>query len=115
LHFNLIIALVIIALLVVPAMGGDEVRSRKLFYEDTIDDEIAHCLQKVSLLSSRSTHLRMKGHREVSMALFLETHRNQLVDNMIELKLEPKTYKVERFLNDRFSCTCYSTWTAKGR
>ena len=34
----------------------------------------------------------------------------QLVDGMMAAKLEPKDYKVERYLNDRFSCTCYAQW-----
>jgi hypothetical protein len=47
------------------------------------------------------------------MAMFLETHRERLVNDMMAVNLEPKGYKVERFLNDRFGCTCYATWAAK--
>jgi hypothetical protein len=52
----------------------------------------------------------VKGHREASMAMFLETHRDQLVESMMDQDVKPKAYKVERFLNDRFRCTCYATW-----
>lgn len=107
------IVLMVIAFWVLPAMGGSEASTKRLFYEDAIDGEIAQSRQMASLLTSRSANLRKKGHREASMAMFLETHRNQLVDDMIKLDLEPKGYKVERFLNDRFSCTCYATWAAK--
>jgi hypothetical protein len=55
----------------------------------------------------------MKGHREASMAMYLETHRDELVTDMMRLNLEPKTYKVERYLNDRFSCSCYADWATK--
>jgi hypothetical protein len=105
--------LVVIALLVVPAMGGDEATTERLVYENAIDEEIAQSRQMTSLLTSRSENLRMKGHREASKAMFLEAHRDRLVDDMVALNLEPKDYKVERFLNERFSCTCYAAWAAK--
>lgn len=109
-----VIALMVVVLLVAPAMGGGgEAQIERLVYENAIDDEIAQSRQMASLLTSRSANLRKKGHREASKAIFLEMHRNELVDDMMAKKLEPKTYKVERFLNDRFSCNCYATWAAK--
>jgi hypothetical protein len=108
-----IMALMVIALMLTPVLGAEEEQMLRLVYEDAIDDEIVQCRQMSSLMTSRSEKLRMKGHREASKAMFLETHRDQLVDDMIAMKLEPKAYKVERFLNDRFNCTCYATWAAK--
>lgn len=109
-----ITALMVVVLVVVPVMaGGQEARIERQVYVDAIDDEIAQSRQMASLLTSRSANLRQKGHREASKAIFLEMHRNELVDDMLAEKLEPKTYKVERFLNDRFSCNCYATWSAK--
>ena len=108
----LMIALMVIALLVAPAFGGEETMSHKAFYEDAIDTQIAQSRQMASLMTSRSANLRQKGHREASKAMFLETHRDKLVDDMMAQDIEPKTYKVERFVNDRFGCTCYSTWAA---
>ncbi len=96
--------------LVVPAQGGDNVQARKMYYESAITQEIANCRQMSGLRASRSANLRLKGHREASKALFLETHKAQLVESMVVLKVEPKLYKVQRFLNDRFSCTCYAQW-----
>ena len=108
------IALMVVALVVAPALGGDDGVSKKTFYEDAIDAEIAQSRQMASYMTSRSANLRMKGHREASKALFLETHRDRLVADMSAKDIEPKTYRVERFVNDRFSCTCYSTWAAVG-
>ena len=105
--------LLVIALLVAPVMGSDEAQTNRLVYEDAIDDQIAQSRQMSSLLTSRSPNLRIKGHREASMAMFLEAYRDRLVDEMVKLDLEPKDYKIERFLNDRFSCTCYATWAAR--
>jgi hypothetical protein len=81
--------------------------------EDAIDTEIAQSRQLASLMTSRSANLRKKGHRAASMAMYLETHRDELVVDMMRVNLEPKTYKVERYLNERFSCDCYSNWAAK--
>ena len=109
-----VIALMVVVLLVTPAMGEEgQDQIKRQVYEDAIDDEIAQSRQMASLLSSRSANLRKKGHREASKAIFMEMHRNELVDDMMAEKLAPKTYKVERFLNDRFSCNCYATWAAK--
>ncbi len=107
------IALMVVVFLAVPAMGGDSSPIKRILYEDAIDDEIAQSRQLASLLTSRSENLRQKGHREASKAMFLETHREKLVSEMMAVNLEPKTYKVERFLNERFTCTCYATWAAR--
>ena len=107
-------ALMVVVLVVAPAFGGDDAMSKRTFYEDAIDTEIAQSRQMASLMTSRSANLRKEGHRAASKAMFLETHRDKLVDDMMAKDIEPKTYKVERFVNDRFGCTCYSTWAAVG-
>jgi hypothetical protein len=110
--FTPVVALMVVVLLVAPAFGDDESRSLRTLLEDAIDTEIAQSRQMASLMKSRSANLRVKGHREASMAMYLETHRDELVVDMMKVNLEPKTYKVERYLNERFSCDCYSTWAA---
>ncbi len=107
------IVLMVTVFTVAPAMGSDIVPIDRMVYEEAIDDAIARSHQKASLMASRSAKLRMKGHREASKAMFLETHRERLLNDMLEVNLEPRGYKVERFLNERFSCTCYATWAAK--
>ena len=113
--FTPVVALMVMVLLVVPAMGEDEIAFQRTLLEGAIDTEIVQSRQLASLMTSRSANLRQKGHREASMAMYLETHRDELVADMIRLNLEPKTYKVERYLNDRFSCDCYSSWAAVGK
>ncbi len=108
------IARMVVVIVVAPAFGGDDAMPKRTYYEDAIDTEIAQSRQMASLMTSRSPNLRKEGHRAASKAMFLETHRDRLVDDMMARNLEPKTYKVERFVNDRFSCTCYSTWAAVG-
>ena len=108
-----VVALLLVVFLAVPVSGGEDALKERAVYQIAIDDEIAKSRQMASLLTSRSANLRQKGHREASKAMFLETHRNRLVDEMMASNLDPKTYKVDRFLNDRFSCTCYATWAAR--
>ena len=109
-----VIALMVMVLLVTPAMGGDEIAFQRTLLEKAIDTEIAQSRQMASLMTSRSANLRKEGHRAASKAMYLETHRDELVVDMMKVNLEPKTYKVERYLNERFSCDCYSNWAAVG-
>ena len=111
--FTPLIVLMVMVFLAVPAMGGDEAYSQKAYYEAAIDEEIIQSRQMASLMTSRSPALRQKGHREANMAMYLETHRDELVADMLKLNLEPKTYKVERYLNDRFSHTSYADLGSK--
>ncbi len=109
-----VVVVVLLAFVVAPVQGGDDAQALKVYYEKAIDQEIADCQKMSALRASRSLNLRRKGHREASKALFLETHKGQLVDGMMATKLEPKDYKVQRYLNDRFSCTCYAQWALQG-
>ena len=109
-----VVVVVLLAVVVAPVQGGDDAQALKVYYEKAIDQEIADCQKMSALRASRSHNLRIKGHREASKALFLETHKVQLVDGMMAAKLKPKDYKVQRYLNDRFSCTCYAQWARQG-
>lgn len=108
-----VLAFLVVLFAAIGAQGGEEVQALKAYYEKAIDQEIAGCLQKGELRNSRSPNLRLKGHREASKALFLHTHREGLVDSMLALQLKPVSYKVQHFLNDRFSCTCYAHWAMR--
>ena len=111
--FTPVVALMVMVLLVAPAFGGDEVEFQRALLEAAIDTEIVQSRQLASLMTSRSANLRQKGHHEANMAMYLETHRDELVVDMMEMNLEPKTYKVERYLSDRFSQTSYANLEAK--
>ncbi|MDJ0876871.1 MAG: hypothetical protein QNJ02_16490 [Desulfobacterales bacterium] len=110
-----VMCVVLLVCMLAPTQAGGEVQARRAYYESAIAQEIAACRAKRELRSSRSPNLRMKGHREASKALFLETHKAQLVESMVALNIEAKNYKVARFLNDRFNNTCYAQWTSAGK
>jgi hypothetical protein len=108
-----VLVVVLMAFMAGALQAGEDLQAIKTYYEKAIAQEIVNCQKQSVLRSSRSHNLRMKGHREASKALFLETHRDQLVDTMVALQLRPVGYKVQRFLEDRFSCTCYAQWAMK--
>lgn len=93
--------------------GDDDSLSLTAYYQTMIDNEINSCLEKQSLQDSRSVHLQRKGHLEASKAQFLMANREHLVEAMMKDAIGRKPYKVQRFLNDKFHCTCYAQWQSK--
>jgi len=94
-------------------LGGDDSRlTLTTYYQSAIDDEINSCLEKKSFQNSRSGQLQRKGHLEASKAQFLMANREHLVAAMMRDDVGRKPYKVQRFLNDKFHCTCYAQWQA---
>ena len=108
-----VLALVAMVVMVVPAMGGNDVQALRVYFAKTIDKEISCCQNKRSLQTSRSDNLRMEGHRAASEALFLKSQKNELIKEMVASGLEPKPYKVHLFLNEKFCKTCYANWSNK--
>ena len=84
------------------SFSGD-LQITKEFYESCIVKEIVKCDAKSALLSSsRSLNLRNYAKMKAQEARFLEAEKEALVKQMLEMKLEPKQYKVELFFNSRF-------------
>lgn len=73
------------------------------FCNSCIIKEIAKCESKLVLLSaSRSKNLQDYAKMKAQKAEFLNANKEMLVDEMVEMQIEPKHYKVELFLNSRF-------------
>jgi len=73
------------------------------FYESCIVKMIENCESQVALLhTSRSANLRDYARVQAQMARFLQAEKEMLLNTMIQMQLEPKEYKIEHFLNDRF-------------
>ena len=104
-----VLVTVVMVVMVVPVQGNDDVQALKAYYEKAITKEIG-CCQKMSstLQSSNSPNLRLKGHREASKALFLQAHREELIEKMVTEGISPMDHRVDRFLNAQFSCNCYA-------
>ena len=73
------------------------------FFESYISEKIAKSQSKTNLQTSRSENLRMVGERAEKEAAFLAYNKATLVDEMIKLDIGQKPYKIEYYLNKRFS------------
>ena len=98
----LVIALTSIVL-AMPALGDDtnalETRAK---LEALVDRHIASCGAKFEMLDSRSDAIRASTIRICRISSFCLTSREALVEEMMENNVEPKSYKVSKFLNEKF-------------
>jgi hypothetical protein len=90
-------------IMAMPALGDDtkalETRAK---LEALIDRHIASCGAKIEMLDSRSDAIRTSTIRICRISTFCLTSRDALVEEMMENNVEPKSYKVSKFLNEKF-------------
>ena len=73
------------------------------YYESCVIKKIEMCKSQAALLhTSRSVNLRNYARIQAQMAEFYNAEKKMLVNTMIQMDLEPKDYKIERFLDDQF-------------
>jgi len=72
-------------------------------YTMAINDVIVKCSKKQCLKNSRSFHLRCCAEKAAGKAAFLRRNQDRLVEEMMAEKLPLKAYKVQRFVNARYS------------
>lgn len=72
-------------------------------YSMAINAIIDKCSKKQCLNRSRSVHLRRCAEKAAIKAAYLKRNQARLVEAMMAEKLPLKTYKIERFVNARFS------------
>jgi hypothetical protein len=90
-----------IGLLNSTAFSGDHELSK--YYESFIVRKIEKCDSKsVLLLTSKSKNLQDYAKMEAQKATFFNAEKEMLVKEMIEIQLEPKQYKIDLFLNNKF-------------
>lgn len=108
-----ILTMLVMVVMAVPVRGSDDVQALIIYFEKAITKEIGGCQQMSSTLQSfNSLNLRLKGHREASKALFLQAHKEELIEMMVAAGVPPKDYQVDRFLNAQFCGNCYAPWVA---
>jgi hypothetical protein len=83
-----------------PALGGDTNRSK---LESIVDNYISTCEAKSALLNSTSENIRRSAMRACLKAIFCKKAKDELIDALVANNVEPKPYKVHRFLNARFN------------
>jgi hypothetical protein len=85
------------------AVSSDDHEELAKFFNNCIVKEIVKCESKSVLLSaSKSKNLQDYARMKAKKAEFLNAEKKMLVDEMIEMQIEPKHYKVELFLNSRY-------------
>ena len=73
------------------------------FYDTYVSEKIVSSQSKTNLKTSRSQNLRQAAAKEEKEVRFLTLNRDLLVDEMIQQDIGQKPYKIERYLNKRFS------------
>jgi hypothetical protein len=73
------------------------------FYENYISEKIVKSESKTNLKTSRSENLRLAAAKAEKQVTFLTLNKDILIDEMIELDIGQKPYKIEKYLNVRFS------------
>ena len=73
------------------------------YYESCVVKKIEMCKSQAAMLqTSRSANLRKYARIQAQMAHYYNAEKKMLVNTMIQMDLEPKDYKIERFLDDQF-------------
>jgi hypothetical protein len=87
-----------------PALAGDSNQTEmKAKLEALVDEYIKSCDAKSEMLSSRSENIRNSARRSCMKASYCRNNREELIQEMLDRKIEPKQYKVRLFLSERFS------------
>lgn len=89
--------------LAMPALGDDtKTLKTRAKLEALLDRYVVSCGAKSEMLNSRSETIRTSAIRSCRIANFCLTSREVLVKEMLENNIEPKPYKVSKYLNDKF-------------
>jgi hypothetical protein len=105
-NISCIISLVSFILLItgMPAAGQPESKDQLLkFYERCITKKIANCWAKTDLRNSRSVNLRQRADLATKKLVFFTANKNMLINEMVDQEIGQKHYKVDYYLNKRFS------------
>ena len=71
-------------------------------YEYLLDKYIARCDAKNEMRDSGLDNIRRAAAVAMLKGTFAKTYRKELVSGMVEDEIDPKSYKVDVYLNDQF-------------
>jgi hypothetical protein len=77
------------------------IQAARMLASCTDDHQVMDALE--CLKNSRSFHLRCCAEKAAGKAAFLRRNQDRLVEEMMAEKLPLKAYKVQRFVNARYS------------
>jgi hypothetical protein len=69
-------------------------RLKKTYIENKIDQIIAACNEKSEMANSKHPNIRKIGALAIKKSDFCQNNKQQLIDEMIKVNLNPKSYKV---------------------
>jgi hypothetical protein len=72
------------------------------FYEQQINHIIKCCMSKAKMSSSESKNIRDTGILASKKAKFCKKNKKKLIEEMINIKLAKKDYKVNYFVKSKF-------------
>jgi hypothetical protein len=94
---------VVLFVLALTSFGQTQNLATESYYNKQVDKKIAILERLGKLVDSRSACVRSCAKLKISKANFLKTHREELVREMVTLKVEMEPYKVNYFLIKAFS------------
>ena len=101
--FKLILILIfVVAAGVYPAFSQMTPSERNEAYEAYINDFIIKCEQKTSMMESVSENIRGEVATSLMKANFYKKNKELLIQDLAKNNIEPKPYKIEYFLNEKF-------------
>ena len=71
-------------------------------YEQYLDQIISSCFAKTRMADTRSEYLRDYCERAEMKANFIIRNKERLIEEMRQINLEPKRYKIRLYVNSRF-------------
>ena len=94
---------VVFCVLVVISFGQTAIATPESYYNQCVDKKIAKLERQGEMVDSWSACVRGCAEVKILKANFFRTHREELVREMVALKVEMKPYKVDYFLIKAFS------------
>ena len=96
--FAILMGIGILSMFAAPLLAAENER----FYYEYLDNKILLCKSKSHRIDSQSECIRKYAQKSLRMAQYLERNRDRLVREMITENIEPKPYKIDYFLNERY-------------
>lgn len=108
-YFIFVVTAIIFMLWAVPVMSQKPANTKlKALYEASIDELISKCESKTVLRNSKFGNVRSAAEIALMKAVFLNNHKEMLVQDMLGSNIGIKPYKIDYYLNHRFFATIRS-------
>lgn len=99
---------------IAPAIGQNtDWADQEARYAALVDDVIETHLSKGQYIHSRWPHVRQNAAKALEKAAFCGSHRDELIQALISAQVEPKSYKVQLFINQQYRQNREQAFTAE--